>query len=199
MPSKTITIFYAWQSDTPLKFNKTLIRQALDAAATTINADPALSGIRVVIDADTEGVVGSPHVTETILDKIRSADIFAPDMTFVATTAGKKLIPNPNVMIKYGYALKALGFRAMMPVMNTFFGPPESLPFDMGHVRHPLQYSIDPSTTDGPRRAARDGLIEKFEEVLRAMVQAHALAARQDNPFVPVPAVRRPAFFFSAG
>ena len=48
-----------------------------------------------------------------------------------------KLTLNPNVMVEYGYALRSLTFEAMMPVMNTHYGAPTELPFDLGHVRHP--------------------------------------------------------------
>jgi hypothetical protein len=42
-----------------------------------------------------------------------------------------------------------------MPVMNTAFGPPKELPFDMGHLRHPIQYYIEPTAKPAQRRAAR--------------------------------------------
>ena len=134
MARRKITIFYAWQSDRPMDINRHFIRRALDDAAVRMTEDAEL-GVDVVIDADTEGVVGTPPVTDTILGKIAAADVFVPDLTFVAQTATGKLIPNPNVMIEYGYALRALTFKAMMPVMNTHFDPADQLPFDMGHVR----------------------------------------------------------------
>jgi hypothetical protein len=43
-------------------------------------------------------VPGTPPITDTILKKIQNCDIFVPDVTFVASTAGGKLVPNPNVM-----------------------------------------------------------------------------------------------------
>ncbi|HEY5364786.1 MAG TPA: hypothetical protein VIJ49_11350 [Aestuariivirga sp.] len=195
MATRTITVFYAWQSDRPQEINRTFIRKALDAAAKRLTEDQSIDA-KVVIDADTEGVVGTPHVTETILEKIRAADIFAPDLTFVAETDGGKLIPNPNVMTEYGYALRELGFEAMMPVMNTYFGPPEKLPFDLGHFRHPTQYELLPDAPDGVRRALRDKLSATFEDILRLMIR-HALAKmRKDNPFIPQATKRQPAFFF---
>ncbi|MEE3500925.1 hypothetical protein [Acidiphilium acidophilum] len=195
MAKRTVTVFYAWQSDRDQKGNRHFIRRALDDAAKRINEDGAL-GVEIKIDADTEGVLGMPAVTETILGKIRSSDIFVPDLTFVAETDAGKLTPNPNVMAEYGYALRALTFEAMMPVMNTHYGAPTKLPFDLGHVRHPTQYELPPGSLDGVRRAARATLSEKLEGILRLMAQNVLSKARSDNPFVPIAPVRPPAFFF---
>ena len=70
---KEFVVFYAWQSDRPERFNRYLIRFALNLAAKNISADPTV-GIRVRIDADTEGVHGHCPVTETILKKIAVCD-----------------------------------------------------------------------------------------------------------------------------
>lgn len=69
MAKRTVTVFYAWQSDRDQKGNRHFIRRALDDAAKRINEDGAL-GVEIKIDADTEGVLGTPAVTETILGKI---------------------------------------------------------------------------------------------------------------------------------
>ena len=195
MARRNIIVFYAWQSDRPTTINRTFIRRALDEAAERITGDAGV-GVDVLIDADTEGVVGTPPVTETILGKIAAADVFVPDLTFVAETDAGKLIPNPNVMIEYGYALRALTFKAMMPVMNTHFGPPESLPFDMGHVRHPTQYDAPPEISDGERRARRGKLSQTLEAILRLMIQDILSRSRTDAPFTPAQPLRPPAFFF---
>ena len=195
MAKRVITVFYAWQSDRDQKANRHFIRRALDDAATRINENNAL-GVEIRIDADTEGVVGTPAVTETILGKIRSSDIFVPDLTFVAETDAGKRTPNPNVMVEYGYALRSLTFEAMMPVMNTHYGAPTELPFDLGHVRHPTQYSLPPGSADGERRAARAALSGKLEGILRLMAQNVVGKSRSDKPFVSTAPVRPPAFFF---
>ena len=80
---RKITAFYAWQSDTPEECNRHFIRIALEDAAKRISAD-AIMGVDLRIDYDTEGVPGTPPITDTILDKIRECDIFIPDVTFVA-------------------------------------------------------------------------------------------------------------------
>ncbi|MDE1996869.1 MAG: hypothetical protein KGI75_30500, partial [Rhizobiaceae bacterium] len=198
MATRVITVFYAWQSDRDQKANRHFIRRALDDAAARINEDNTL-GVEIKIDADTEGVLGTPAVTETILGKIRSSDVFVPDLTFVAETEAGKQTPNPNVMVEYGYALRSLTFEAMMPVMNTHYGAPSELPFDLGHVRYPTQYSLPPASADSERRAARAALSAKLEGILRLMAQNVVSKARSDKPFVPTEPVRPPAFFFQPG
>ena len=124
------------------------------------------------IDADTEGVIGHVPVTETILKKIAACDAFVPDLTFVAQTPGGKLVPNPNVMLEYGYALRARSYSVMIPVMNTAYGPPEKLPFDMGHSRHPLQFELPITAANAERRSKRASLSQDFERILRQMMGA---------------------------
>tara|TARA_R110002126_G_scaffold15448_1_gene63307 strand:- start:330 stop:1295 length:966 start_codon:yes stop_codon:yes gene_type:complete len=100
-------------------------------------------------------------------------------------------------MIEYGYALRALTFKAMMPVMNTCFGVPEELPFDMGHVRHPTQYCAAPDISDGPRRKERTRLSQTLEDILRLTIQDILSRSRADAPlFIPEEPARAPAFFF---
>lgn len=182
---RTIVAFYAWQSDTPEKYNRHLIRKALDEAAGRITADASID-VEIVIDSDTEGLPGTPPITETILKKIEACEIFIPDVSFVACTKGDKLVPNPNVMTEYGYALSAKTHAALMPVMNTAFGPPEKLPFDMGHLRHPIQYRLESTAPDSERRETRAALSKKIEEKLRQQIAA-------TQPPLPQPALFRAA------
>ena len=102
---KKYSVFYAWQSDTEQNYNRRLIGKALDMAAEAISTDPSVAA-QVIIDSDTQGVAGEPHVTEELLWKISESEFFAPDLTFVGRTDGGKLLPNPNVLIECGYALR---------------------------------------------------------------------------------------------
>jgi hypothetical protein len=192
---REFVVFYAWQSDTLQRHNRFLIRMALAQAAARISNDVA-TRTTVRIDSDTEGVLGQPPITETILKKIETCDVFAPDLTFVATTDGGKLVPNPNVMLEYGYALRARDHSIMMPVMNAAHGPPEKLPFDMGHLRHPMQYRLEPAAKNAERRTVRKDLSDKFETVLRAMIAATPAKPKDEKPFTPARAANPPAFFF---
>jgi hypothetical protein len=193
---KEFVVFYAWQSDRLERLNRHLIRFALNLAARNISDDPAV-GVRVRIDADTEGVLGHIPVTDTILKKIAACDAFVPDLTFVAVTEVGKVVPNPNVMLEYGYALRAKSHSVMIPVMNTAYGPAEELPFDMAHLRHPLKYHLPATATNAERRVVRKTLTEELERILRLMVAE--TPAQQATPFQEAPSVASPAFFFPRG
>jgi hypothetical protein len=117
---RKIIAFYAWQSDTPQKFNRELIEIALKPAAKHLTEDSSLV-VEVTIDSDTQGVLGTPPITDTILKKIENCDVFVPDVTFVARTADGKFIPNPNVMAEFGYAQAAQTSNSRCPFLNSAF------------------------------------------------------------------------------
>jgi hypothetical protein len=193
---RKIVAFYAWQSDTPEKFNRHLIRIALEDAAKRLTDDPTIDA-QLIVDYDTEGVPGTPPISQTILNKIDACDIFIPDVSFVARTEAGKFVPNPDVMTEYGYALHAKSHAAMMPIMNTAFGPPEELPFDMGHLRFPAQYHVEADAADGQRRAVRRALSQQLEEKLRPQVIATRPALPTPKPFAEAsPAADNPAIYF---
>src|SRR5262249_1853279 len=136
------TIFYAWQSDRSEKVNKYFIKDAVESAIKTIRADAEVD-LAPSLDHDTKGVPGIPDIPSTICDKIDRCGIFLADMTFAGTTApdgekDQKYLPNPNVLIELGYALARLGPSRIIYVMNTAFGPPGELPFDIRVRRHPI-------------------------------------------------------------
>ncbi len=192
---REFVVFYAWQSDTVQRLNRHLIRFALNLAAESISKDSAV-GVRVHIDADTEGVLGHVAVMDTILKKIAACNAFVPDLTFVAKTQTGKLITNPNVMLEYGYALRAKSPSVMIPVMNTTYGPAKELPFDMGHLRFPLTYNLPETAKNADRRAVRMELTKEFEAILRLMIEAEPDTR---TPFQEAKATTSPAFYFPPG
>jgi hypothetical protein len=193
---RTFVVFYAWQNQRLQRLNRHLIRIALNLAAKDISDDPT-AGIQVRIESDTENELGHVPVTDTILRKIAACDAFVPDLTFVAKTEAGKLVPNPNVMLEYGYALRGKSHSVMIPVMNTAYGPPEHLPFDMGHLRYPLQYHLSVTATTRERRAVRRALKEEFEKILRLMIAG--APSRPGAPFREALPAGTSAFFFPRG
>src|SRR5215831_4318363 len=141
-----IRIFYSWQSDQPQ--NRSFIRSALQLAIKELQQDSALDEAQrdIVADQDTQDVPGSPGVAETILEKIRLADVFVADLTFVQKAgernAPERACPNPNVLLEYGYALHALGEGKIIGVLNEVHGSPKDLPFDLNHRRWPIRFTL---------------------------------------------------------
>ena len=183
MPS---TIFYSWQSDLPNKTNRSFIEDALEKAIANLNKDVAVyeaergDGIR--LDKDTQDLPGSPAIVQAIFDKISTAKVFVPDVTFVGKSEDGKPIPNPNVLIEYGWALREPGHSRIISVMNTAYGEPsaETLPFDMRHLRWPIQYRLAASAAAEERAKVKQELTKRLTDQLQAMLRAGLLEAMEE-------------------
>ena len=183
-------IFYAWQSDRPANLCRRFIRKALDDAAEQLQDDLAIddaSRVEVEIDQDTEGEAGSPHVAETIFRKIRESDAFVADLTYTGKRADEQEspVPNPNVLIEYGYALSELKHERIIAVFNEEFGSCDDLPFDIKHRRWPISYltSGDLSNETAPeaRRAERKKLTRLLARAIKTIVQSEGKRERDSS------------------
>lgn len=117
-----------------------------------------------MLDKDTEGVPGIPPIVDVIFEKISDCAIFVPDLTFIGRSSQGRQLPNPNVLIEYGWALRELGYSRIIPIMNTAFGPPtsETLPFDMRHLRFPLTYELAPDAGQEERAVVKKQLVRNI-------------------------------------
>lgn len=140
----TRIIFYSWQSDLPNATNRGFIFKALQQAVSAITGDTSID-VEPVLDRDTAGVAGSPNIAQTILDKIARADALVLDVSLITPEGSDKHCPNPNVLLELGFAVGTLGWPRIIMVMNTAFGEPSDLPFDLrGH--RVLKYSLAKSS-----------------------------------------------------
>ncbi|PIZ31210.1 MAG: hypothetical protein COY40_02655 [Alphaproteobacteria bacterium CG_4_10_14_0_8_um_filter_53_9] len=162
------TVFFSWQSDLNRKLNKNFIFNCLEKALREVNREtrflePERGEVPLLeADQDTQDVPGHPDIFSTILAKIEKSDIFVPDFSLVTHTEGGKKVPNPNVMIEYGYALKALGASRIIPVMNSHYGDFSNLPFDLRTRRAPISYSLAEDDNEEAISIARDGLVKSL-------------------------------------
>jgi hypothetical protein len=192
-PSKVgQTIFFSWQSDRSTNLCRNFIARALEDAVTRIAADATVEKAPredLAVDRDTQNVAGSPPIFDTILRKIESAIIVVPDLTFVGTRVGGKPTPNPNVLIEYGYALNQHGYERLIGVMNTAFGEPtqETMPFNLGHRRFPIQYALRGDEGETARRSARAGLSKEFENAIRLVFESNEFKAESEAEPAPLP------------
>jgi hypothetical protein len=183
--NRHITLFWSWQLDSPSKVNRDFVEDCLERAVKKIAKADALI---VKVDRDTQGVSGTPAIAETILQKIRAADVFVWDATLAYRDP--RPAPNPNVLVEFGYALAILGESRLIGVMNTAGGPgPEELPFDLKHRRWPLRYALRPPGRllvllgwgrkgfNARRAAAREGLVAELETAMRAALSSPRVAA----------------------
>ena len=179
------TVFYAWQSDRPNKYNRSFIQKATERAIKAIAEDITIED-SPRLDQDTKGVSGMPTIADTILRKIEGCGVFLADLTFVGETeeadkhGRKSLIPNANVMLEFGYALNCVGEGRIIGVLNEAYGSTEDLPFDLQHKRWPIRYRLDDSN-DGERNSIRDALSADIEEALRAVIQSGTLTKKEST------------------
>jgi hypothetical protein len=136
--SSKFVVFYSWQSDLPDETNRRLIREGLRTASSRLEEEYAADGIHVVVDEATRDVPGSPNIPQTIIDKIRVADVFVGDVTTINANRpdGQRACPNPNVMIELGYAIAQLGWGRIVMLFNKAHGSfPNDVPFDIDRHR----------------------------------------------------------------
>jgi hypothetical protein len=192
----TATVFFSWQSDRPTKEGRNLIERALTMALERISKDIQVDERphSVLLDKDTQDAPGSPPIFDTILGKIDHAAVFVPDLTFVAERHNGDPLPNANVLIEYGYALKSLGHDRIVAVMNTAYGKPkrETMPFDLSHHRFPIQYEAPEGVPDDERWAQRDHLSKMVESAIRNVFASDAYKSSL-TPIKP-PEYRRPQY-----
>ncbi|MDX6271541.1 MAG: hypothetical protein QOD28_2764 [Acidobacteriota bacterium] len=174
-------IFYSWQRDLPNKTNRGFIQQALETAAKIVREDDSIE-VEPSIDRDTEGVPGAPDITATIFKKIDAADVFVADISIIEKNR-KRPIPNPNVLIELGYALKALGTEKIILVLNEAFGSEGELPFDLRQKRIIKYVSNEEDAVRSQERSRLTGIFVKAI----TEVNSHAQLKASPQPQTPVP------------
>lgn len=97
--------------------------------------------------------------------------------------------------MELGIALNAKGTGRILLVMNTAFGPPDELPFDLRHHSFPIQYTLPNGSSKEAVKAERaklaDRLTKAFRLILRDVatkdaaekgrLEAASLAARREE------------------
>ena len=173
MCDQEFTVFYAWQSDLPSQTNRSFIEDALKTALRNIEKTGKIEA-SPRLDKDTQGIPGMPDIASTILDKIRSADAFVADVSFIGNVPGvdgseDKVIPNPNVMIELGYALSELGPNRIVCVLNANSGSPDKLPFDLRNRRWPLQYELQKDADQISRSTQKERLTKAIQSSIESI------------------------------
>lgn len=124
------TLFLSWQSD--VNSARSAVESAVRGAISSLLDTDQLN---IELDESTWNVPGMPKIEDVIKDKIENSDIFVADITPILTK-GSKLLPNPNVLIELGYALKCLGpERILLVAQNGTGWDVKDLPFDINHHR----------------------------------------------------------------
>jgi hypothetical protein len=200
----SIKVFYSWQSDISSGINRNFIEDVLEKAIKKLSADveiqEALRDEDIVVDKDTKNIPGTPPIVETIFKKISKCGIFVPDLTFVGKSKEGRLLPNPNVLIEYGWALRELSYTRIVPVMNIAFGDPtpENMPFDMRHLRNPLTYRLANGVDEKERAKTKTDLITNFLNAFDLIIRSGVLEKHDEKKkeFEGMATTSRPSIFF---
>lgn len=197
-------VFFSWQADRPGKTGRHLIHDALEDAVKAILAEAVIEDAdrdEIHVDSDTRGVAGTPPIFDTILKKIDAAAAFVADVTFVGERADGRRMPNPNVMIEYGWALRAITWQRLIGVMNVFYGDPAKfdLPFDLGHLRRPITYSCADDADAATIKAERKKLATIFKSAIELILAQDIPAPIPRKEYAPMEPAVGNAWFRSDG
>ncbi len=163
------TIFYSWQSDLPNNTNRGFLESVIEKAINDIGKDEHFE-IEPSLDRDTKGAPGAPNISHTILEKIKTCDVFIADISIVTGDKEKKqrLSPNPNVLIELGYAVSILGWEKIILLCNEVYGKDEDLPFDIRQHRR-IPYRLLP---EDPKAPTRESLSKYLKDRLVEIIQS---------------------------
>jgi hypothetical protein len=169
-------IFWSWQSDTPGKIGRFLVRDALKDAIEKLKADNEIEAAPrdVHLDHDVKNVPGSPDLVRTILAKIEKSEVVIADVTIVGKTEEGKGLINSNVAIELGYALHACTDQRAVLVFNKHYGKYEELPFDLRHKGGGIDFELKPDSSKGEIEAQRLLLKDAFVRKLKPFVEGPA-------------------------
>lgn len=168
MNDSQITIFYSWQSDLPGNETRNIIQDSIKDAVRLLR-----DTVDVEADRDTKGEYGSPDIVQTIFSKIDVCDIFIADVSAVCKyetidkNGNKKIkyMPNPNVMLELGYATHVVGWNNIICVLNSDYGAPEDMPFDIAN-RRLTPFSLKEGNSKGVVKKYIRGIIQETVENL---------------------------------
>jgi hypothetical protein len=157
------TIFYSWQSDLPNNTNRGFIEDVINRAVKDVNSSDEYE-VYISLDRDTQGVPGSPNISQTILEKIKKSDAFVADISIVTggKESGGRPSPNPNVLLELGYAIALLGWERIVLFYNDIYGVDDDLPFDVRQHRR-INYTLG---KDGEKQQIRQRLSSVFKQAL---------------------------------
>lgn len=196
-----VKVFWSWQSDTPGKTGRHLVRDALREAIEELKQDEDVEEAareELHLDHDVQNEPGTPEIANTILRKIEESAVVVADVTLVGQVSGesKKLI-NSNVAIELGYAVKTLGWDRVLLVLNSRYGTPVDLPFDLRHRGGWVTFDLSPDADSTRIKTQKKLLRNSFVAKLKHAIQIPAIVAAPQ--FEPTPSNGTRARYFNMG
>lgn len=181
------SLFFSWQSDSPLDDNKHLIRDSAKIAAKRVAADAEVEE-SPRLDHDTKGLSGTPEVANAIFSKIEQSGMFLADVTYVGSSKShdgrNKKLPNMNTAIELGYAGSAIGWERVILVMNTAYGEPDEQVFNIKHRRNPITFCVPADSGNEYRKEEQNKLASAIEFAIRARLSCEHEEAKKVSAFL---------------
>jgi hypothetical protein len=90
--------------------------------------------------------------------------------------------------VEYGWALKALRYARIVPIMNLAFGEPTAatMPFDMRHLRHPkCTYCLPKGASERRRREELAKLVGSLGDEIGTVLRSEGLRTKAERPPFP--------------
>lgn len=182
-------VFWSWQSDYLPKECRHFIKEALEEAVKTVGQELGVEDAeRPELDHDTKGESGMVDIVDTIRRKISESAVFVADLTPIGKSAKGKHIPNPNVCIELGWAMRKPGIDRIIVVFNAAAGcTAGDLPFDIRH-RRVMSYNL-PEEADKPTRGkVKKALVQELTEAIRKNLKEHLKETSASTEISGVPA-----------
>jgi hypothetical protein len=186
-----VKLFWSWQSETPQRTGRVIVRDALKEAIEQLKVtadidEPERDAAK--IDHDPERISGGVGLVRAILKSIDAASVFVADVSAVgkvgsgadvqSESAGNKLIDS-NVALELGYALHALGDQKLIMVFNAHYGWQDELPFDVRNRDDALVYTLAPNAGRPEIESERKKLTARLVLAIDRCLQDAAPSAEQ--------------------
>jgi hypothetical protein len=126
----TPTIFFSWQSNSEQKYNRNFLKGHIEHVTKGLPFET-----KYTYDEATRGLSGTPDIPSSIFSKIENAAVALFDVSIVTRLKRKTGAISSNVAIELGFAAHAIGWNRIICIMNTKWGEPELLPFDLKQRR----------------------------------------------------------------
>lgn len=88
-----------------------------------------------------------------------------------------------------------LGDEALLKVMNTHYGQPTELPFDLRTRRHPVQYCLDPDASRDVIEAEREKLVGQLVGILTLYLEKPS--SKQETTHAATPSAGKRGWFWA--
>ncbi|MCD8291543.1 MAG: hypothetical protein LUC91_08615 [Prevotella sp.] len=199
-----LRLFFSWQSETDVKYNKKFWAECITEAIAKVHNE--LGEVNIEYQEGVSGEPGSPDITKINEERIKNCHIYVADMTFVGLAPDRKkgffgfrrkrngnekkrVIMNANVLHEHGIACGRRNFDSqIIKVLNTINGSPndadKEMPVDLRQRRNPIEYKLS-SCPQFERKNVKRELVKDLTKAIKGCVKSAQYMLDKDiYPFI---------------